>query len=190
MGYNFTPVGIASIKKSTNNKCWRRCGEKGALLQCSWECNEVHPLWRTVWRFQVSLWVSNTTPGQLSRGNHNLERYMHPKIFTIANTWKQPKYPSTDEWIKKMWYTHTYTQWSIQFSSVHLLSHVWLFATPWIVAWTTSPTPGVHSNSRLSSPWCHLAISSSVLPFSSCPQSLPASESFSHEVAKILEFQL
>ena len=41
-----------------------------------------------------------------------------------------------------------------------------------------SPTPGVHSNSRLSSLWCHPAISSSVIPFSSCPQSLPASESF------------
>ena len=42
-----------------------------------------------------------------------------------------------------------------------------------------SPTPGVHSNSRPSSGWCHPAISSSVIPFSSCPQSLPASESFS-----------
>ena len=41
-----------------------------------------------------------------------------------------------------------------------------------------SPTPGVHSNSRPSSRWCHPAISSSVIPFSSCPQSLPASESF------------
>ena len=41
-----------------------------------------------------------------------------------------------------------------------------------------SPTPGVHSNSRPSSWWCHPAISSSVVPFSSCPQSLPASESF------------
>ena len=41
-----------------------------------------------------------------------------------------------------------------------------------------SPSPGVHSDSRPSSPWCHLAISSSVVPFSSCPQSLPASESF------------
>ena len=41
-----------------------------------------------------------------------------------------------------------------------------------------SPTPGVHSNSRLSSQWCHPAISSSISPFSSCPQSLPASESF------------
>ena len=41
-----------------------------------------------------------------------------------------------------------------------------------------SPTPGVHSNSHPSSQWCHPAVSSSVLPFSSCPQSLPASESF------------
>ena len=41
-----------------------------------------------------------------------------------------------------------------------------------------SPTPGVHSNSHPSSQWCHPAISSSVVPFSSCPQSLPASESF------------
>ena len=42
----------------------------------------------------------------------------------------------------------------------------------------SSPSPGVHSNSSPSSPWCHPAISSSVVPFSSCPQSLPASKSF------------
>ena len=58
-----------------------------------------------------------------------------------------------------------------------------------------SPTPRVHSNSCPSSRWCHPAISSSVVPFSSCPQSLPASDLFqwvnsSHEVAKVLEFQL
>ena len=41
-----------------------------------------------------------------------------------------------------------------------------------------SPTPGVHSDSRPSSQWCHPAISSSIVPFSSCSQSLPASESF------------
>ena len=41
-----------------------------------------------------------------------------------------------------------------------------------------SPTPGVHSDSHPSSQWCHPAISSSVIPFSSCPQSLPASETF------------
>ena len=68
-----------------------------------------------------------------------------------------------------------------QFSSVYSLSRGWLFATPWIAAHQPpcpSPTPGVHSNSCPSSQWCHPAISSSVIPFSSCPQSLPASGSF------------
>ena len=58
-----------------------------------------------------------------------------------------------------------------------------------------SQTPGVYSNSCPSSQWCHPAISSSIIPFSSCPQSLPASGfsqwvNSSHEVAKVLEFQL
>ena len=68
---------------------------------------------------------------------------------------------------------------SVQFSSVSVMSeslrpHELQHARPPC----SSPTPGVHSNSRPSSPWCHPAISSSVVPFSTCPQSLPASESF------------
>jgi len=51
----------------------------------------------------------------------------------------------------------------------------------------SSPAPGVHSNSHPSSQWCHPAISSSVVPFSSCPQSLPASESFSNESTLLIE---
>ena len=41
--------------KSTNNKCWRGCEEKGALLQCWWVCKLVQPLWRTGWRFLKKL---------------------------------------------------------------------------------------------------------------------------------------
>ena len=66
-------------------------------------------------------------------------------------------------------------------SSVQWLSHVQLFSTPWIAACQASlsiTTPGVYSNSSPSSRWCQPAISSSVVPLSSCPQSLPASESF------------
>ena len=82
-----------------------------------------------------------------------------------------------------MWSTicmlKTTKHWWVQFSSV--LSHVRLCATPWTAANRPpcpSPTPGIHSNSCPLSQWCHPAISSSVIPFSSCPQSFPASGSF------------
>ena len=66
-------------------------------------------------------------------------------------------------------------------SSVHSLSHVWLFATPWIAACQASLSITNSQSSPDSRPlnqWCHPAISSSVVHFYSCPQSLPASESF------------
>ena len=48
--YHLTPVRMAIIKKSTHYKCWR-CGEKGMLLHCWWECKLKQPLWKMVWRF-------------------------------------------------------------------------------------------------------------------------------------------
>ena len=46
--YHLTPVRIVIMKKSINNKCWRGCREKGALLHCWWQCKLVQPLWKTI----------------------------------------------------------------------------------------------------------------------------------------------
>ena len=64
-------VRMDAIKKSTNNKCWSRCGEKGTLLLCWWECKLIQPLWRTVWRFLKKLEIelpydpTNPVPGKI-----------------------------------------------------------------------------------------------------------------------------
>ena len=55
MRYHFIPVRIPIINKSTNNKCWWGCGEKGTLVHCWWECRLVQPLWKIVWNFLKKL---------------------------------------------------------------------------------------------------------------------------------------
>ena len=67
---------------------------------------------------------------------------------------------------------------SVQFSHSVMSDSLWPHESQHSRPPCPSPTPGVHSNSCLSSRWCHPAISSSVVPFYSCPQSLPASQSF------------
>ena len=86
---------------------------------------------------------------------------------------------------------------TVQVSPVQSLSHVRLFATPRTAAHqaSLSITPGAYPNPCPLSRWCHPTVSSFVVPFSSCPQSFPASGSFqwvnsSQQVAKVLEFQL
>ena len=58
MSYHLTPVRMAIINKSANNKFCQGCGEKGTLMHCWWECRLVQPLWKTVWNFLKILKVS------------------------------------------------------------------------------------------------------------------------------------
>ena len=109
MRYRLTLVRMTINKKSTNNKCWRRCGEKGTLLLLRWGCKLIQPLWRTVWRFLRKLKIElpydpaipllGICPEKTIIQKQTYTTMFIAALFTVARTWKQPTCPSTDEWI-------------------------------------------------------------------------------------------
>ena len=117
MKYHLTPVRMVIIKKSTKNKSLRGCGEKGTLLHCWWECKLIQPLWKTVWRFLKKLGIKppydpaipllGMYPEETKIEKDTCIPLFTAALFTIARTWKQPRCPSTDELIKKLWYIYT-----------------------------------------------------------------------------------
>ena len=137
MRYHLTLVIMAIIKKSTNNKCRKGCGEKGTLLHCWWECKLIQPLWKTTWRFFKKLKLELPyEPAIPLLGIYPEKTIIEKKscitmfiaaLFTIARTWKQPKCALTEEWIKKMWYIYTIEYYSaIKWNEVGSFVEMWM----------------------------------------------------------------
>ena len=122
MRYYLTLVRMVILQKSTNDKCWRASGEKGTLLHCLWGYNLIQPLQKMVWRFLKTLGIKppfdpaipplGIYPEETKIGKDTCIPLFTAALFTIGRTWKQPRHPSTDEWIKSAYSIYTMEHYS------------------------------------------------------------------------------
>ena len=115
--FHLTPVRMAKIKNSGENRCWRGCGERETLLHCWWGCKLVQPLWKSVWWFLRKL-------GMIILEDHAIPLLgIYPEdspacnkdtcstmfiasLIVISRSWKVHMCPSTEEWIQRIWYIY------------------------------------------------------------------------------------
>ncbi|EDL87139.1 rCG63135 [Rattus norvegicus] len=116
--FHLTPVRMAKIKNSGDSKCWQGCRERGTLLHCLSDCRLIKPFWKSVWRFLRKLDIELPEDPAISLlGIYPKDAPTYKKdmcstmfiaaLFIIARSWKEPRCPSTEEWIQKMWYIYT-----------------------------------------------------------------------------------
>ena len=116
--FHLTPVRMAKFENSGDSRCWQGCEERGTLLHCWWNCKLVQPLWKSVWRFlrtldivlheDAAIHLLGIYPEAVPTGKEDTCSTMFIAVlFIIAKSWKQPRCPSTEEWIQKMWYIYT-----------------------------------------------------------------------------------
>ena len=113
------PVRMVKIKNSGDSRCWRGCGERGKLLHCWWDCKLVQPLWKSVQQFLRKLDIVlpedplippilGIYPDDAPTCNKDTCSTMFiTALYIIARSWKEPRCPSTEEWIQKTLYIYT-----------------------------------------------------------------------------------
>jgi hypothetical protein len=130
---------LTSVRNTTNNRCWRGCREKWILVHCWWECKLVQPFWKKIWRllknlnmylpYDPAVPLLGIYPKECDTGysRGTCTSMFIAALFTIAKLWKQPRCPTTDEWIKKMWYLYT-----MEFYSAMKKNEILSFASKWM----------------------------------------------------------
>jgi hypothetical protein len=104
---------MAKIKNSGDSRCCRGCGERGTLLHCCWDCKLVQPLCKSVWWFLRKLDIVlledpaipflGLYPENIPTRKKDICSTMFiAALFVIARSLKEPRCPSTEEWIQKM----------------------------------------------------------------------------------------
>ena len=116
--FHLTPVRLAKIQNSDDSRCCWGYGERGTLLHCWWGCKLIQLLWKSVWRFlrkmDIVLPEDSVIPllGIYPRDTPTCTKdtcttMFIAALFIIARSWKEPRCPSVDEWIQKLWYIYT-----------------------------------------------------------------------------------
>jgi hypothetical protein len=117
--FHVTPVRMAKIKNTGDSRYWPGCGKRGTLLHCWWGCKLVQPLWKSVLQFlrkldivlpeypAIPLLAINPDDAPTCNKDTCFTMFIAALFIIILRSWKEPRYPATEEWIQKMWYIYT-----------------------------------------------------------------------------------